>query len=233
MIPENEEALLKEAFRIKNLDSFNVIDEILSYYACPEQCKGTCCKGLDIPLEESDIERISKANPKNKIVLENLVQLDETFTYWGYSVKASKTFPEKPCPFLNGKTSLCRIQEAKPISCKMYPFLTTPRDDLENPIKYEIVLCMMGLDIFIDYFLHRTNVFKDYIPLKEIEDFVELLLTYMFIDKTKCENLKSMIFPDIEALHAFLFYLTIDDAVQRVYYRHEFKLNFQKGLKKW
>lgn len=231
MIPENEEALLKEALRIQNLDSFKVIDEILSYYACPEQCNGTCCRGLEIPLGESDIERIGRENPKNKPILETLVQPGETFNYWGISVNADKTFPEKPCPFLNGRTSLCKIQKVKPQSCKVYPFLTKPNDDPQDPIKYEIALCLMGFDIFVDYVI-KMMAFRDQIPPEEIDVITEFMMTYVVADKTKKESIKSAKFPELRYLQMFLFYLKTDDAVQRVYSRNQFKSNLQKEVLK-
>jgi Fe-S-cluster containining protein len=233
MIPENEEALWKKGVRIQRLEDLEVFGEILSYYGCPERCNGTCCRILDIPVEESDIERIGRANPRNKLILETLVQPDETFTYWGNTVNADKTFPEKPCPFLSCRTSLCKIHKIKPDSCKIYPFLTKPNDEPENPIKYELALCLMGLDISIDYCFWSLMAFRDAITSKDIEVFLESLSINLLTDKTKLENIKTAKFPNFDILKAFLFYLNTEDAVNRVQRREHFKLNMKKELLKF
>lgn len=231
-VSESAEALQEEGLRIKELEKDEVIDEILSYYGCPKKCNGTCCRVLEVPFEENDIERIGRANPRNKEILEKLVQIDETFAYLDNIADTDRAFPEKPCPFLSNRTSLCTIHKVRPGSCRLYPFLTKLNDDPEEPTKYELALCLMGFDIFIEYFSWSLIAFKDALPPEEINEILNFLPIHLITDKTKIENIKSAIFPNFGILRAFLFYLNTEDAVSRVQNREQLKSNMWKELLK-
>ena len=77
---------------------------------------GACCKGLQIAIDDEDIQRLAK---RLKMTIRNFENR--------FVVKSSdneKSLASPPCPFLDGNT--CTVYEDRPKACKDFPYLYEP-----------------------------------------------------------------------------------------------------------
>ncbi|WP_048058135.1 YkgJ family cysteine cluster protein [Pyrococcus yayanosii] len=88
-------------------------------FKCVENC-AKCCRELDIPLREGDIERIKALGYEEDYFVDFTKMFYRGSRFLGYSLK-KRPF-DGTCVFLdeNGK---CKIYEHRPIACKLYPFI--------------------------------------------------------------------------------------------------------------
>ena len=126
------------------------------------------------------------------------------------------------------KESKCSIQQFKPDSCKLYPFILTNETNKnapDFPVKYELASCYMGLDIVIDYTMFGAILTK--IQGKDLNDFLlnqrEIISEQLILDKTKKENIGTTSFKDFNILRSFLGYLYYKPKGERLKERYEYK----------
>lgn len=146
----------------------NDIANILSFYECPDFCKGRCCKISKIPFGKDEYDKMltcEEEKTKTEIInhttkLKNLKRM--LLSQGVPNNKAKKAakylkdncfeFNSIVCPLLdNGK---CKIHDLKPRVCNLYPFRLN--NSIENA---QIMLCFMGEAIFFDYMLMCCDIY--------------------------------------------------------------------------
>jgi Fe-S-cluster containining protein len=95
-------------------------------FKCVENC-GRCCRELEIPLRDEDIEAIEDLgyNAWEFVDYEKLFYQGDKFL--GYAMK-KRPFDDS-CVFLDPETKKCRIYERRPLACRLYPFVFAKRGD--------------------------------------------------------------------------------------------------------
>jgi hypothetical protein len=96
---------------------------ILEYFDCDRCCK--CCREMPIHLNDADLERIY---PLDGAAIFDKMDENEVDNYL-----------KTPCPYLKGNA--CTIYDARPMSCRMFPFVVI------RPVP-TLQLCPMGTRIF-------------------------------------------------------------------------------------
>lgn len=99
---------------------------ILEFFDCDRCCK--CCREMPIHLNDADLDRIY---PLDGVAVFDKMDENEVDNYL-----------KTPCPYLKG--DLCTIYDARPTSCRMFPFVVI------RPVP-TLQLCPMGKRIF-EYF---------------------------------------------------------------------------------
>jgi Fe-S-cluster containining protein len=136
---------------IKNINYIQITHEILKFYKCPRECKSQCCIKYEITFSEEDIKQVSFLRKGSEKTFERTTFRDDIASYNGLLPKhGGYVFEERPCPFLNGETSKCKIHQFKPTNCKIYPFNFT---EIDNEFGYKIDMCRSGFNISVDLFL--------------------------------------------------------------------------------
>ena len=208
-----DDLLSKDDFKmigdIKNLSPDRVLCEILSYYTCPPECNGSCCRQFDIYYTLEDIRRISNSNKKYKRILKKLVVNNNPKKINGRVAPNDWMYPAKPCPFL--KQSRCVIQNIKPECCKFFPFGVKEDTNVDHP-SYPIMItldrCYLGTDILIDFMLYHMFI-SQFNPdtIFNFEEYHELLLKEILNDKTNVKALYASQFYDFEQFRGFLLFI--------------------------
>ncbi|ASJ00170.1 YkgJ family cysteine cluster protein [Thermococcus gorgonarius] len=104
-------------------------------FKCVENC-GKCCRELEIPLRDEDIERIEELgyNAWEFVDYEKLFYRGDKFL--GYGLK-KRPFDDS-CVFLDPETKRCRIYKHRPLACRLYPFVFIKKGDkMEVHIKLD------------------------------------------------------------------------------------------------
>jgi Fe-S-cluster containining protein len=215
-----------EMDRIKKLNWFQVIGEILSYYECPGECRGTCCRVLPIPVSAEEEVILGRASRKNKKILEKLVPSGKVVEFMGDKLDAGKVFSVMPCPFLKDDNSRCQVYRIRPIACKIYPFQITAQEDKKDKVRFEVALCMMGCDIFIDFLFFNVGLTGETIRKEDFDKLVTFIKEKINLDKTKRENIFNAEFTGFQILQMFLGYLNFNVLKERVEKREEFKKKY-------
>lgn len=153
----------------KNL-TINYIENILSFYECPDFCKGRCCKISKIPFGKEEYDKMLTCEDEKtraKIINHTIEvkNIKARLLSEGVSKKiAAKVEKENKgksfefdsivCPLLdNGK---CKIHDLSPNTCKHYPF----RLDLSlNVGDVRIMLCFLGEAVYFDFFLMYIDIY--------------------------------------------------------------------------
>jgi Fe-S-cluster containining protein len=108
-----------QGHRMKAIDRVRVFaQENFDCWKC-----GTCCVDSDpIVIYEADIKDLMKffKLPRSRIIKKHLTPYGEGRDSCVYKLKHVN-----PCKFLCTKTMQCKIYEARPIACKLYPFLSS------------------------------------------------------------------------------------------------------------
>jgi Fe-S-cluster containining protein len=207
----------KQLKKLTRMSRKKVFFEILSFYDCPEFCKGSCCKHFDISYSTTDIKRISHSNKKYKSILENLVNHPNPTVINGKTGDIYKLYPTKPCPFLTSDTSKCKIQNIKPGCCKFYPFGVKEdksRTHPGYPVMITLDRCYLGVDILIDFMVYNINLSKISKDISfDFEEYYAVFFKEILDDKTKVTELYTSEFFEFNQFIGFLFFLkntTID-----------------------
>ncbi len=89
-------------------------------FKCVEGC-GRCCRDLEVPLRDEDIERIESLGYSAW----EFVDYEKAFyrgdKFLGYAIKKNPVTDE--CVFLDPETKRCRIYHNRPLACRLYPFV--------------------------------------------------------------------------------------------------------------
>lgn len=150
--------------------TLNDIASILSFYECPDFCKGRCCKISKISFGKDEYDKMLTCGEeitRTKIInhTTKVRNIKARLLSQGVSKKiATKVEKERKencfefnsivCPLLdNGK---CKIHDLNPKVCKLYPFRF---DDLLITGNVKIMLCFLGEAIYFDYFLMYSDIY--------------------------------------------------------------------------
>lgn len=103
-----------------DLETLEVETDPTFKFKCVENC-GRCCRELEIPLRDEDIEEIEKLGYNAW----EFVDYDKAFyrgdKFLGYAIK-KRPF-DGACIFLDPETNRCRIYRHRPLACRLYPFV--------------------------------------------------------------------------------------------------------------
>jgi len=146
----------------------NDIANILSFYECPDFCKGRCCKISKIPFGKDEYDKMltcEEEKTKTEIInhTTKLKNLKRVLLSQGVpknkAKKAAKhlkdnsfEFDSIVCPLLENEK--CKIHDLKPKVCNLYPFRLN--NSIENA---QIMLCFMGEAVFFDYILMCCDIY--------------------------------------------------------------------------
>ena len=199
--PKSQRKLIK---KISSLAPYDVIQEILGFYACPSECGALCCKFGDIPLILDDKKRISSKGIGYRKIVSEGTEFKQAIIN-GEEV-TEEVFKEHPCPFLH--SDRCSIHKFSPKICSLYPFKTTSK----SASLLEIVACKVGEKIIIDFTAFELfMVMLNKSTQAEVpQRLTEAVLMVDSIKKAGTEDLtKAMVFGlnDFEKLRFFLLYL--------------------------
>lgn len=156
------------------------IENILSFYECPNLCKGRCCKMTSIVFSEDEYDKMLTC--EEEIVRTEIIKhtikvknLKSKMISQGIPKKVAKTvannvqgvpneFDSIVCPLLdNGK---CKIYDLRPNICKHYPFKS---EKLGINGMVGVVPCFLGEALYFDYILMYCDIYAKYYN-KESED---------------------------------------------------------------
>lgn len=160
----------KKSERLAAIDSMFVrscnlhtLQEIQSYFLCPVECEGVCCKRENVQLLESDFRRMKSAMPK--VWIKPCGEIVPGI--YGFEL-------DMPCQFLND-SGRCSVHDVKPLTCRMYPFRFVEGDASArglgniNPADYlSLDICPMSLELMKNYvqfyteFLDSTDADKEF-----------------------------------------------------------------------
>jgi Fe-S-cluster containining protein len=107
------------AIMLSQIDRFRVFAQ--ESFTC-QKC-GNCCIDSDpIVIYEADIKDLMKffKLPRTRIIKKYLTPYGEGRDSCVYKLKYAK-----PCKFMDNVTKQCKIYEARPTACKLYPFLSS------------------------------------------------------------------------------------------------------------
>ncbi|MDY0277715.1 MAG: hypothetical protein RBQ97_06490 [Acholeplasma sp.] len=150
--------------------TLNDIANILSFYECPDFCKGRCCKISKISFGKDEYdkmltcedEKIRTEIVNHTIKVRNIkARLLSQGIPKKIAARAEKENKENSfefdsivCPLLdNGK---CKIHDLSPRVCKYYPFRF---DNLLITGNVRIMLCFLGEEVYFDYFLMYSDIY--------------------------------------------------------------------------
>lgn len=158
----------------------NDISNILSFYECPDFCKGRCCKISKIPFGKDEYDKMltcEEEKTKTEIInhTTKLKNLKRMLLSQGVpknkAKKAAKylkdncfEFDSIVCPLLDNEK--CKIHDLKPKVCNLYPFRLN--NSIENA---QIMLCFMGEVVYFDYTLMCCDIYAKKYNLKS-ENFI-------------------------------------------------------------
>ena len=107
-----------------DLETLEVEHDPSFKFKCIENC-GRCCRDLEIPLRDEDIERIEELGYSAW----EFVDYDKMFyrgdRFVGYAIR-KRPFDDA-CIFLDTETNRCRIYGYRPLACRLYPFIFVRR----------------------------------------------------------------------------------------------------------
>jgi len=120
------------------------IFNILNYYTCPPDCHSFCCNVCPVDLTDKEYNKLRRLScektDKSKVVKYRRAYVHQL---------------DKPCPFL-GSDELCTAYIIRPVTCHIYPFNMTET----LPPLMQIFPCMMGKEIYKDYFEYKIYKIK-------------------------------------------------------------------------
>lgn len=157
--------------------TFNIetAKEIVSFFECPDECNGLCCKKGSVEFftkkEFIKFKRLNENNNFEKIKINNT-------TVPMYQMNL-------PCVFLtdDGK---CKEHDNPnlPTICKMFPFL--PNDN-PNLISMSLYLCPLGMEIYnILLKLRMKKAFENNIPVEH----TNIIVKEYYLKKAQAEEHK-------------------------------------------
>lgn len=199
--------------RTSILAPYNILQEILNFYECPESCGAQCCKKSDIPLMVNDKQRISQKGQGYRSIIKEQTKIVQSVVD-GEDI-TNEVFKEKPCPFLN--KNRCCIYKFKPIICTLFPFrvVNKPKSIVE------IVACPMGKNIVTDYtafqlfmaFANKEN--PELIP-SVVNGAAKIMNGIIENGCLNFETSPVMNIEDLETLRYFLLYLKTETIESRM-----------------
>lgn len=150
--------------------TLNYIANILSFYECPDFCKGRCCKISKISFGKDEYDKMltcEEEKTRTEIINHTIKVRNIKARLLSQSIPkkiATKVEKERKedcfefdsivCPLLdNGK---CEIHDLNPKVCKSYPFRF---DNLLITGNVRIMLCFLGEAIYFDYFLMYSDIY--------------------------------------------------------------------------
>jgi Fe-S-cluster containining protein len=119
---------------VKKAIHYNVIQNILRYYECPDTCKSYCCKNGRVHMLEdefkilAELDKVKSKNITNDSLVPDLYMMNT------------------PCSFLN-LTNRCDAYKDRPTVCGMYPFKMN-----NSGLSSGLQPCPLGFLIITDFF---------------------------------------------------------------------------------
>jgi len=150
--------------------TFNDMANILSFYECPDYCKGRCCKISQIVFKKDEYDKmLTCREEKTRMEIINhtikVRNVRAKLLSQGIPKKIAKRtaketkedcfeFDSIVCPLLdNGK---CDIHDLKPKACNFYPFRY---EYLQIQNTVGIALCFLGESVFFDHILMCIDIY--------------------------------------------------------------------------
>ncbi|UGV41373.1 YkgJ family cysteine cluster protein [Methanococcoides orientis] len=100
---------MNSVIMVKKAIHYNVIQNILQYYECPDTCKAECCRNGRVHIFEDEFNLL-KENDHERT---NGIRSDVLYP--------ALYIMNNPCSFLN-QINRCETYERRPTVCGMYPF---------------------------------------------------------------------------------------------------------------
>ncbi|WP_094226757.1 YkgJ family cysteine cluster protein [Methanolobus psychrotolerans] len=140
---------MESSMTVKKAIHYNVIQNILRYYECPDTCKAYCCKNGRVHMLEDEFRFLTEKDQekaKNIISDSNIPHL--------YMMNT-------PCSFLN-MIDRCDIYDKRPTVCGLYPFKVN-----NSGVSLGLQPCPLGFLIIRDFSswimdtISRSNIPED------------------------------------------------------------------------
>jgi Fe-S-cluster containining protein len=136
------------------------VEKVLSYYSCPDKCKGACCRFSSVRIGRDEYPEILEDvdDESRQIIESNVVELPSTCkkgdldydTECIYQINVTNQTGDH-CPLLE-KKSRCRIYGNRPRICKEYPI---------EGLGTKLRICPMGFEILLDYINFAESIGAD------------------------------------------------------------------------
>jgi len=145
-----------------NLDTLEIDYDPSFKFKCVENC-GKCCRDLEIPVRDEDIEEIEALGYSAWEFVDYEKMFYRGDRFLGYALK-KRPF-DGGCVFLDPETMKCRIYEKRPLACRLYPFIFVKKGNLMEVYVKRDSFCP-GID-------HPEGESIDRILLRDYRDVIE------------------------------------------------------------
>lgn len=124
---------MESSTAVKKAVHYNVIQNILRYYKCPDTCKAYCCKNGRIHMLEDEFRSLAELDNGRAKRITSDSHVPQLYLM------------DAPCSFLN-MTDRCDVYDKRPTVCGLYPFKVT-----SSGISLGLQPCPLGFMIIRDF----------------------------------------------------------------------------------